>query len=301
MIKTLIKPVYRGVHDLLYKSIPLNPFLTKEKNGKKVAYGHISLEHLENKALDDQLEADFIASGVPVKKHRINVAAYHQYVKAAGYPESYYGGGLDTAQNFIEKTLEHYVTTEIIDFQPDTVFMDVAACTSPFYKIVRKLFGCKETYQQDLIYPDGINGDRIGGSAGNLPLADNSIDAATLHCSLEHFENDADSLLFQDMQRVLKPGGKVVVLPFYLAHEFTNHVDPAFNLLRNHPVDIDEGARLRYCNWYQFFSRHYDVPALHERILKKAPGLDLQLHRVENFREVDASCYLRWIGEFTKT
>jgi len=300
VVKKLIKPIYRGVHDALFRTLPINPFFSKKKNGKPVIYGHISKEHLENPELDNQLENNLKAAGIPVLKHQINVAAYHEYVKAAEYAPDYYGGGLDPEQNFVEKTLEHYVTTEIIDFQPETVFMDIAACTSPFFKIVRKLFGCKETYHQDLIFPDGIHGDRIGGSAGNLPLENASIDAATLHCSLEHFEDNADSLLFQDMERVLKPGGSVLVLPFYIAHEFTNHVDPAFNLLRNHPVNIDEGARLRYCDWYQFFSRHYDVDALQNRILKQAPGLELTIYRVENFREVHPSCYLRWIGKFTR-
>ena len=183
---------------------------------------------------------------------------------------------------------------------PETVFVDIAACTSPFYQIVRKLYGTPHTYQQDLIFPKGLHGDRIGGWAHELHLPDNSVDAITLHCSLEHFEGDSDSLFFKELARVLKPGGRAVILPFYLAHTYTIHVDPAYNLLKSHRPKIDPAAQLRYCNWYQFFSRHYDPVALQRRILNQAPELKISLYRVTNFRDVDPKCYLRWIGVFEK-
>ena len=93
-----------------------------------------------------------------------------------------------------------------------------------------------------------------------------------------------------------------VVLPFYLAYQYTNHVDPAFNFLKFHRVKLDKDPRmqLRYAKWRQYFSRHYDPIALRDRVLSKVEGLELTLYRVTNFREVDGSCYLRFIGVFTK-
>ena len=192
------------------------------------------------------------------------------------------------------------MSTEFIEFGPDTVFVDIAACTSPFHQIVRQQFGCKQTYQQDLIFPKGIHGDKIGGWAHELLLPDQSVDAVTLHCSLEHFEGNSDTLFFQELERVLKPGGRAVVLPFYLAREYTIHVDPAYNFLKFHRPALDPQANLRYCNWSQFFSRHYDPLALQRRILQAAPQLTLTLYKVENFREVHPNCYLRFVGVFEK-
>ena len=302
MLKQLLYPAYRGLHDLLYASSSINPLMRSTWQGKPVLKGHISEEHLNNPELDIDLLEDLKNSGIETGVFEIDTKGYKDYLKKVDYPESYYGGGLDAKQNFIEKTLEHYVCTSFINFGPETVFMDVAACTSPFYKIVRKLYGVKTSYQQDLIFKKGLHGDQIGGYGSEIPLPDNSLDAVTLHCSLEHFEGDSDTEFFQEMQRVLKPGGVIVILPFYIAREYSIHVDPAFNLLRNHKAEISkDGPQLRYCNWYQFFSRHYDVDAIHRRILKPASGLKLKVMRVDNFREVDASCYLRFVGVFTKT
>lgn len=300
MLKTLLKPLYHFSHDLLYQTRHFNPLFRQKHAGFPILQGHISDEHLEDPALDDLLTKGLEAIGVPVHRHEINIPAYYQYLNQAQYSASYYGGGHDPDDNFTEKTLEHYVSTEFINFGPETVFIDVAACTSPFYQIVRKLFAVKKSYQQDLIYPRGLVGDKIGGYASELYLPDESVDAITLHCSLEHFEGDSDIAFFQELERVLKPGAKAVILPFYLAHEYTIHVDPAYNLLKNRNPRIDPEAKLRYCNWYQFFSRHYDPQALKNRILDQVPRLKLSVFRVQNFRAVEAESYLRLVGVFQK-
>ena len=249
MLKSILKPIYHFSHDLLYQTRSINPLFKQRHAGFPILQGHISDEHLEDPALDNLLCEGLEAIGVSVHGHEIDIAAYHHYLKQAQYPESYYGGGHDTEQNFTEKTLEHYVSTGFIDFGPETVFIDVAACTSPFYQVVQRLFGVQEAYQQDLIYPKGLHEDKIGGYASELYLPDESVDAITLHCSLEHFEGDSDTAFFQELERVLKPGGKAVILPFYLAHEYTIHIDPAYNLLKNHHPKIDLKARVWASAW----------------------------------------------------
>ena len=272
----------------------------KTHGGKAVKAGHISDEHLENPELDTALEEGFKAIGVKVHTYEIDATAYQDYLKLADYPADYYGGGLDPRQNFTEKTLEHFVSLDFLQLGKESTFIDIAACTSPFSGILREKMGVAHTFQQDLIYPKGIHGNKIGGWAHELYRADESVDAVSLHCSLEHFEGNSDTLFFQELERVLKPGGRAVILPFYLAHEFSNHIDPAYNLLKNHHPPIDDKARLRHCNWYQFFSRHYDPNALKRRVLDKAPRLELNLYRVSNFKEVYKDSYLRWIGVFEK-
>ena len=300
MLKRLLKPVYKLTHDLIFATAFINPLFKKTHAGKKVVKGFIGDEHLSNPKLDDELEYLLAESKINVKRHNINIESYHKYIAAAKYPQSYYGGGTDPENNFIEKSLEHYVTTELVTLSHETVFMDVAACTSPFSDIVKNLFGVKTSYQQDLVYEKGIHGNKIGGYAHETGLPSNSIDVITLHCSLEHFEGNSDELFFAEVNRLLKPGGQCIILPFYFAHTYTIHVDPAFNLLRNHHPVIDEAAQLRYCNWYQFHSRHYDVAQLKKRIINQMPSCSVTLHRVMNFRDVDARCYLRWILEIRK-
>ncbi len=298
----LLKNVYNLLHFFINQHIDSIPFIPQYHHGKRVLKGHISGEHLNNPQLDDALVIRLNQSGIKTADFMIDTEGYKKYLKNTFYPISYYGGGQDPQQNFIEKSLEHYVSLSFLPLADEAIFMDIAAATSPFSDIIKSQFPIVQTYKQDLIFPQGIHDNCIGGDAAHLPLSDNSINAATLHCSLEHFEGDSDSLFFQEMQRVLKPGGKLVVLPFYLAHQYTNHVDPAFNLLKWHRVKLDNDPRmqLRYATWKQYFSRHYDSGALHDRIVSKTPQLDLTVYKVQNFKDVDASCYLRFIGVFTK-
>ncbi|MEL6589028.1 MAG: class I SAM-dependent methyltransferase, partial [Bacteroidota bacterium] len=234
MLKQIIRPLYHFSHDLLFQTRQFNPLIKQKHAGYPILQGHISDEHLADAALEDILAKGLREKGVSVKDFEIDIPGYYQYLERAQYPATYYGGGLDPEQNFTEKTLEHYVSLSFLNLQTDATFVDVAACTSPFFQILRRLYGLTETYNQDLIFEPGLHGDRIGGYAHELHLPDESVDGVTLHCSLEHFEDDTDTRFFQELERVLKPGGRAVILPFYLAHEYTIHVDPAYNLLKNH-------------------------------------------------------------------
>lgn len=297
----IIKFFYRFLHDLIFSTIDINPFFKKTFNGKSILKSHISLEHLKDPSLDDRLLKELRDHHIKTSLFSISHNEYKDYLREAGYPEWYYGGGKNEKENFVEKTLEHFVSTKFLNLNPDSVFIDIAACNSPFSDIIKKMFGVKDVYQQDLIYPAGIRGNKIGGYASEIPLPDESVDAVTLHCSLEHFEGNSDTMFFKEMQRLLKKGGKIVVLPFYLAHEYTIHIDPVYNFLKFHKPDLnDKKARLRYCNWYQFFSRHYSIDMLKERIVDQTPRLSLEVIKIDNYKEIHPASYLRFVGVFTK-
>jgi SAM-dependent methyltransferase len=299
-LKSLLKPVYNAAHDLLFDRMEYHPFFPKKVNGKKIRQGFISDEHLQNPALDDALEIALQQAGIETKKYTIDIPGYYQYVGEANYPASYYGGGFDPKNNFTEKTLEHFVSLSFLNLSSDKTFIDVAAATSPFFDIVKKKYGIKSAYRQDLVYPKGLHDEKIGGYAHEIPKDDASVDAVSLHCSLEHFVDESDISFFKTLERILKPGGRCVVLPFYIAGHYTIHLDPAFNLLHAHYPKLDPLAEIRYCKWKQYHSRHYDPAALRRRILDPCPALKLTVYRVQNFREVASSCYLRFIGVFEK-
>lgn len=300
MLRKVIGKAYKIVHNSLHKTLSVNPLFPKTVNGKPVGYGFISNDHLADPSLDDKLVTEFTALGIETGEYQIDIAGYRQYLAQAGYPETYHGGGQVSGRNFEEKTLEHYVSADLLQFSHDDVYVDIASDRSPFAGIVRKLWEPGKAYRQDLSYPAGIHGDQIGGDAGNLPLPDNSISKATLHCSLEHFEGETDQRLFREMGRVLKPGGVLCILPFYLAREYTIHTDPVHCFFFGRDVIFDPEARIRYCNWTNRHSRHYDPAHLQSRILANLNGLVPKILRVTNFRDVHPSCYLRFIGMFTK-
>ncbi len=299
-MKALLRPFYNVAHDLLFDRMDYHPFFRKKRNGQLIRHGFVSDEHLKDPALDEALLIALQDAGISTGTFSIDIPAYQQYLKDSAYPASYYGGGFDPENNFTEKTLEHFVSLSFLNLSAEKVFIDVAAATSPFCSIVKNRYKLKRAYQQDLVYSKGLHGEKIGGYAHEIPLPDESVDAVSLHCSLEHFENHSDTGFFKTLERILKHGGRCVVLPFYLAGRYTIHLDPAFNLMHAHHPPVDPLAELRYCKWKQYHSRHYDPAALRRRILDVCPRLQLTVYRVLNFRQVDSSCYLRFVGVFEK-
>jgi SAM-dependent methyltransferase len=292
--------LYNAAHNLLFDRMALHPFFSKKFHGKKIKQGFISSEHLADPVLDDKLMLDLKDKGIDTAEFTIDIPGFKKYLGEAHYPPSYYGGGLDPENNFTEKTLEHFVSLSFLDLANGKAYIDVAAATSPFSEIVNKKYPNMQSYRQDLVYPRGLHGNRIGGFAHEIPLNENSVDAVSLHCSLEHFEDHSDIDFFKTLERILKPGGRCVVLPFYIAGSYVIHLDPAFNLLKSHHPVLDPLAEIRYCKWKQHHSRHYDPAAIRRRILDVCPALKLTVYRVKNFRDVDPSCYLRFIGVFEK-
>lgn len=293
-LKMLAKPAYRLAHDGL--NLAYRKRIT-QFGGKEVGEGHISDEHLQNPALDDALEEALLAAGIPVLHHAIHVDRYWEYRKNAPYPTDYFGGGNDPQRNYTEKTLEHYLSSELKDLSGCRVMIDVAAATSPWADVAQHFWPHLETWKQDLVYKkESASVTRqIGGFAHEINLPNNSVDLITLHCSLEHFEGNSDSLFFETAERILAPGGTLMIHPFYIAREYTIHIDPAYNLLHRYRPQLDPQARLRIADWYQYFSRHYDVKTLQTRILNHCPTLKPKLIRITNFRDIAENCYLRWV------
>jgi SAM-dependent methyltransferase len=148
-------------------------------------------------------------------------------------------------------------------------------------------------YRQDLTYPVGVNGWTVGGSADALPFADRFFGAMTLHCSFEHFENAADTGLIGEAARVLRRGGRLCILPLYLADVFANITDPAADATG---LVFDRGAAVHeVVGWRNRFGRFYDVSALIRRVLEPAQeSFRITLHEVDNATDVDPLCYLRF-------
>ncbi len=221
---------------------------------------------------------------------RLDAAAYRDYYAKALYDEKYpdyYRG------NRPEKTLEHHIALSLLEIGADDVFVDIASEHSPVPEIYERLTGAK-SFSQDIMYPDGIDGNRIGGDACAMPVADGFASKAALTCSLEHFEGDADTRLFHEMHRVLRPGGKICITPFYLHHEEGTQTDPTLSVPAG--VTFDETAVI-YCaeGWNNRHGRFYTPGSFADRISSPMKGkFTFAFYRVENAKEIDPSTYVRY-------
>lgn len=241
---------------------------------------------------------EFEARRCTVRDLKIDVGDYQRYLDAAQYHHYplYYCGG--TARNFPEKSLEHYVAAKLLDLQPGDVFIDVANADAPTPDIYARLFRCT-SYRQDLIFPQGVHGQIIGGDAGQMPVPAGFASKMALHCSFEHFEGDADTRFTKETSRVLRTGGRTCILPLYMNFEYAIQTDPA--VLPRESIPFEDDAVL-YCHkgYGERHGRFYDVAHFYNRIVSHLGDLHLTIYFVQNSDDVDSSCYLRFAAVFEK-
>ena len=233
----------------------------------------------------------------------VDLDAYHHYLNSCGIDYPAY------EDNWHEKSLEHYMSIQLMGgVQKKDVFMDVASMISPFPSFLRNSIACK-VYHQDLCYPPGINEaeEQVGGDAADMPFQDHSLDKMTLHCSFEHFEQDADSRFIIEAGRVLRPGGKLCILPLYVKEHAYVLTDPAFPGWNGRAfrarTKFEQDTQIIYKVGYgnADFCRCYNAKSLSTRVFDRAKGLfKTVMYEISNVDQVHESCYMKWAVVFTK-
>ncbi len=251
-----------------------------------------------DQALHESIRQDLVRRGFEVVAMRVDLDDYRRYVSSARYDRfpAYYGRGRE--RGIAEKTFEHYLAMRLLRLGPDDVCIDVASQGSPAPTIYRELAGCT-VYRQDLTYRRGVQGDRIGGDAGAMPVPDGFATKLTLHNAFEHFEGDADSRFIEEAGRVLRPGGALCIVPLFLHDTYAIQTDPAVLPRRGLPFESDA---VLYCarGWRDRHGRFYDVPHLGTRVRDHLGALRLRIVVIENEREVDPEVYLRFAAVLKK-
>ncbi len=180
------------------------------------------------------------------------------------------------------KLLEYYISYRWLDLGPQDTFIDVAAQDCPFAFFVRDHFGCT-VYRQDLLYlKKGIHGEDIGGTASRIPLKTGSVSKISLHNSFEHFEGRSDIRFIREAQRLLRPGGKLVIVPLFIGD--------VYSMVRDAGWVDDEGTKHLWGEGAQF-ARWYDLPRFKGRILDNSRRLSAEVRHVGNAAAVDPHCF----------
>jgi SAM-dependent methyltransferase len=262
---------------------------------EEVGWQRISIEE---EALD-VVQHELRTSGIKVRDLDTSTYAkeFAEFVKQPCYAGEYrfYGGKADHC--LLEKALEHFLSFKLISPRREMTGVDIGSCKSVAPLILREAPGCT-CYEQDLEYPTGIEGTRIGSSADQIPLADHSVDFMTLHCTYEHFEGQADTGFVRECARLLKPNGHVVIAPLYLNPNYVN-ITGEVDGSRRTQITFDDEASY-HCvipGWKNRFGRHYSPESLLKRVLIPCRELGLQplCYRVRNWQSVHPDLWIRWI------
>jgi hypothetical protein len=219
------------------------------------------------------------ALNVEMRTYDIDVDAFEAHVAEVGYPPNYAAGPIDEGGARDEKLLEYFVSLDLLELHPDEVVIDVASEWSIFPQVAHQLTGAT-IYQQDLIYPPGVHGNQIGGSAARMPIADGFADKLVAHNAFEHFEGTADSDFMSEAWRILRPGGRLCILPLFMSDHFVILSDP---LVNRRGVVWDSGATVVELPWWHNrFGRMYDAQALRRRVLEPAQAFKQTIYHVTN-------------------
>lgn len=248
--------------------------------------GHIGYEEGWGERIVRKLQS----YGINTAEYTINEDSFMRYFHDAGYRSKYPHYFPD---NIWEKSLEHYIAADLLKMEKNEVYIDIASSNSVVPEIYTDLYGVK-AYRQDLIYPQGFNGDRIGGDAANMPLPDGFVDKMALHCSFEHFEGYSDMKFAIEAKRVLKAGGALCIVPLYLAEDYVIHTDPKIAVEEG--VNFEEGVTVHCIDgWKNRFGRFYDPGQLVNRVCNLFYDCDLTVYRIMNTRSISNSCYAKFV------
>lgn len=171
-----------------------------------------------------------------------------------------------------KKLLEFYVTCMLLQPESHHVFMDAAGGVDSYLPGL----ACGRRILQDIYLAPSVR-EKLGPEmeylecdAGDLPLPDNSVDCISCHHSFEHFRGDTDVRFIREAQRVLRPGGRLCIVPIFLANVYAEitdaatfdlHTDPAARYVIDPTAAIPGGV---HCGNY---AKVYDVRAFTERIV----------------------------------
>lgn len=185
-------------------------YLYKNYNKEFLAGENISV----NNSLKDNLKI-IENSNLDIDFFKFDLNEYKKYLKEVDY-QTNYPNYIKTC-NIEEKTFQHYLSLKLINLASSKTCIDIASSNSPFCRIIEKLYPTAKIFRQDIQYETDLeNNNKIGGSVDKIDLDDNFSDALTLHCSIEHFEADADINFFKEASRILRKDGIVCITPIYL-------------------------------------------------------------------------------------
>lgn len=238
------------------------------------------------------------AAGFPVEEISVDVDDFWRWVGEANYPQGSYADADYGRHVFSRKALEHYIATKLLQISSGDVYIDVASALSPCPDIIQRLYGCR-VYRQDLIYPAGIHDNVIGSNAAAMPVPPSFASKMALHCSFEHFEGNCDTGFIREASRVLKPGGKMCIVPLYLFREYAIQTDPATWLPERPRFEPDATLYLAR-GFGNRWARFYDVQHFINRVVSNLNDLRLSVFFVRNDKDVHPSCTIKFVALFEK-
>lgn len=239
-------------------------FYTSPPEDRQSYYDHTQ-DPLANQHYYADIRDYLIASGIPVENADIDLADFKKWLDDFSEIKRHYQAG---GNQFIEKSLEHYLVLRHLGIAEGDVYIDVGADQSPWAVALGKR-GIK-AYRLDLAYPPGVNGIDIGANARQTDLPDGFASVISAQNAYEHFMGDADIQFVKEAARILGSEGRYGIVPLYLDDRYYVATSPYFDqrtmMIEGEAKRVwrDDGLKIS-------FSRHYSPESFRTRIFSAIP------------------------------
>jgi hypothetical protein len=290
----------QGVSQLTHKVINL----AKHRSGwYKWRYRNASQYQDPTPAELLQIESDLKVLGIAVSDYCTSPSTFHEFVAKQYFPPDYHGG--KSGGVWHEKLLEHWISWECLElqnYQANDIYVDVAAAGSPWVKALRE----KHSIQAYAVDLGSIGEEYIHlpyyrvENATKMSFADDSIRGMSLHCAYEMFTADDDINLIDEIARVLRKGGKAIILPLYMHTHYCAYASPNFFGKGYADAKSKEYVRIN-ASWIPS-SRKYNSSVLKERILDRISslGMTYSLSVLRNKADFGENIYCHFILEIQR-
>jgi len=250
-----------------------------------------------------QIEKDLAELGISIVDYKPDSAGFRAFQSSGYFPHDYHGGRNGVVWD--EKLLEHYLAAERLglwSYAGEDIYIDVAAASSPWAKSLRDKLGLS-AFAIDLSLDGSVYIDlpfyRVE-NATSTKFESESVKGASLQCAYEMFMGDDDTNLLKEFSRILKPGGKVLILPPYMHTHYCAYSSPKYY---GRGCSDPQSKEYIYREWNGIPSaRFYDADALKRRVLDpiEALGMKYRMLILRDKEKYGSNIYCHFILEITK-
>jgi len=204
---------------------------------------------------------------------------------------------IHNSRYYFTKFTEWYITQCYIHEYDQPTIVDIGSAYNGFGMYAKNTTDAREINLVDILNPPGrfeIE-DRViqvGSDAAKIDSVPNEhAEIVCLHNAIEHFACGSDDGCLREIQRMLRPGGKALITPFFFEGRYAISLNPisCFFYGSSNDVFVDyiineysqRGANIRYSyGMISPYAHLYDYPTIERKLQSNCPALKPSLYQV---------------------
>lgn len=237
-----------------------------------------------------------------ITDYHINSTALKRFEDSYFFRDFY-----DTKWNrYKRKVCEYYMVENILKFNDEEreeyVYLDLMSSSSPWAWAIKKRYSIN-SYAVDIQKPSKPVECFVEADVTKLPFDCESVDGISIQSGMELLSGNDDMSMLREAERVLKPGGRMIISPMYIYKEPVT----LFGRSYYREGQAEDGTKKYMRLDFNIpFTRLYSVDTLKSRVLDVMKKVKWSLYIVslddsdELYDTRDTFIYLRYVLAYKK-